>query len=123
MSRDAQRTLGKMLSESDKKSGEDQTVSSKDTRNQERNLLVFIKSMIPENIFNALNAGSSLQILFFSLILGVATGFLPEIEGKLILSFSESLFKAFFGIISWILYLLPVGLFCLIASQIASTGV
>ncbi|MEW5725632.1 MAG: cation:dicarboxylase symporter family transporter, partial [Thermodesulfobacteriota bacterium] len=76
-----------------------------------------------ENIFHSLYKGSSLQILFFALILGIATGFLPEIEGRLILSFSESLFKAFFGIISWILYLLPVGLFCLVSSQVARTGI
>jgi proton glutamate symport protein len=119
LAKEDQVVLGKMLSESDKKSdAADPAASSKDA-----NLLDFVKSMIPENIFSSLNEGSSLQILFFSLILGVASGFLPEIESRLILSFSESLFKAFFGIISWILYLLPFGLFCLISSQIASTGI
>lgn len=118
LSKEAQVTLGKMLNESDKKA-----MQPVDLETREMEILAFVKSMIPENIFNSLNLGSSLQILFFSLILGVATGFLPEIEGRLIISFSESLFKAFFAIINWILYLLPIALFCLLASQIANTGV
>jgi proton glutamate symport protein len=36
---------------------------------------------------------------------------------------TDALFQAFFGIISWVMYLLPFGLFCLVAGQIAQTGV
>jgi proton glutamate symport protein len=39
-----------------------------------------------------------------------------------ILEIAEGLFKAFFKIIDWIMYLLPLGLFSLLANQLASTG-
>lgn len=114
LSESAQQTLGKMLHDSDK--------ASQGRSEAERGILTFIREMIPENIFSALNQGASLQILFFSLILGIATGFLAPEHGQRILSLSDALFHAFFTIIAWIMYLLPIGLFCLIAGQIASTG-
>ncbi|MFW5993162.1 MAG: dicarboxylate/amino acid:cation symporter [Desulfohalobiaceae bacterium] len=82
----------------------------------------FLKDIIPENIFHALQQGHTLQILFFSLVLGVALGFVSEHLRDRLLSDIEAVFQAFITIIGWLMYLLPLGLLFLIASQIADIG-
>jgi proton glutamate symport protein len=78
--------------------------------------------MIPSNIFYDLGQGSNLSILFFSLLLGVATGVMGGKAGESILEIADGLSKAFFKIIGWIMYLLPFGLFAMLANQLANTG-
>lgn len=115
LSRDAQVTLGKTLSEADRR-GEQVVV-------KERSLPSFLKQLIPENIFRSMGEGASLQVLFFCLVLGVAVGILKPESRERVLGLTESLFEAFFIIIDWILYILPLGLFALLAGQIAQTGI
>lgn len=115
LSKEAQITLGKTLSKADQ--------AGQSSVGEYRGLFDFLQDLIPVNIFKAMGEGGSLQILFFCIVLGVAIGLLEETRRKTILDLSDSLFQAFFGIISWIMYLLPIGLFCLIAGQIAQTGV
>jgi Na+/H+-dicarboxylate symporter len=115
LSEDAQITLGKTLSQADQ--------SGQSTISEYRGLFDFLQDLIPVNIFQAMGEGGSLQILFFCIVLGVAVGMLPDEKRSTILDLTDSLFHAFFGIISWIMYLLPFGLFCLIAGQVAQTGI
>ncbi|MFO8031574.1 MAG: cation:dicarboxylase symporter family transporter [Desulfohalobiaceae bacterium] len=82
----------------------------------------FLKEIIPENIFDSLQQGHTLQILFFSLVLGVALGFVSEHLRDRLLSDIEAVFQAFITIIGWLMYLLPLGLLFLVASQIAEIG-
>jgi proton glutamate symport protein len=82
----------------------------------------FFKEIIPENIFHSLQQGHTLQILFFSLILGIALGFVSENLRDRLLNDIEAVFQAFITIIGWLMYLLPLGLLFLIASQIAEIG-
>ena len=110
-------TLGRMLTESDKKAGIEPGFEINDG-----NSGVFYQTREKNLGFGSLSLGLSVEILFFALILGIATGFLPEIEGRLILSFSSSLFKAFSDIVNWLLYLLPVGVFCLISGRMAAAN-
>lgn len=112
---EAQVTLGKTLSKADQ--AEEVPVG------QYRGVSDFLKDLIPVNVFQAMGEGGSLQILFFCIVLGVAVGLLPTRKRDTILELTDALFQAFFGIISWVMYLLPLGLFCLIAGQIAQTGV
>jgi proton glutamate symport protein len=114
LSQDAKILLGKTLNAADQ-SGVNQAVAS-------RGAVDFIHSMIPANIFHDLGQGSNLSILFFSVVLGVATGAMGGKGAQSILEIAEGLFKAFFKIIDWIMYLLPLGLFSLLANQLASTG-
>ncbi len=83
----------------------------------------FINMIIPANIFNALYEGKNLQILFFSIVLGLTTGLLPSQKAELFLDITEVVFKAFEKAISVAMYFLPLGLLCLLAGQIAHTGV
>jgi proton glutamate symport protein len=114
LSQDAKILLGKTLNAADQ-SGGNQAVASPGA-------VDFIHSMIPANIFHDLGQGSNLSILFFSVVLGVATGVMGGKGAQSILDIAEGLFKAFFKIIDWIMYLLPFGLFSLLANQLASTG-
>lgn len=112
----AEIVLGKLLNTS-----KESQITKKSLKDQ--SIIHFIKNIIPENIFYALTKGYSLQILFFAIILGIATAFSGDKQSTTIINFSEAFFTAFFKIIEGILYFLPFGLFCLISSQIASTGI
>lgn len=83
----------------------------------------FFTSLIPSNIFNALSQGSIMAIVFFSIILGIAIGFLQEESALLLIKLFSAVFEAFQKLIGWSLYLLPFGLVCLLAGQIADVGV
>jgi proton glutamate symport protein len=115
LSKEAQILLGKTLNTADQSDGGIQPGTS-------RGFFDFLQSMIPSNVFQAMGEGSNLSILFFSLVLGVATGKIGGSTAHHILNFTDALFKVLFKIISWIMYLLPFGLFSLLASELASTG-
>lgn len=86
-------------------------------------LISFLFNLIPENIFIALGQGNSLQILFFSVVMGAALGMLSARSGDhQFLSMIDLLFKTFQQVISWSMYILPFGLLFIIAGQIAGTG-
>lgn len=87
------------------------------------NFSEFLKVLIPANIFKALYDGRNLQILFFSIILGLTVGILPAARSKGLLDITESIFKAFEKAIAMAMLFLPLGLFCMLAGQIARTGI
>lgn len=115
LSMEAQVTLGKTLSEADQQ-GQQVLV-------EHEGVYMFLEQLIPENIFQAMGEGASLEILFFCLILGMATGLQQPAKREKILDLTDSLFHALFTIIDWIMYFLPIGLFSLLAGQIARTGI
>lgn len=90
--------------------------------NSRGKILVFLLKIIPSNIFKSLNTEEMLKIVFFSCFLGVALGFIPKKLGEPIFDISLGLFSAFQKIIHWIMYILPLGLLCLLAGQIVETG-
>lgn len=86
------------------------------------------KKLIPSNIFEALSSGNSLQILFSSLVIGIATGFVERNKEKFgiqtsIIDLSKALFKVTNLLLNAFMLLLPVGLFCMTASQISVIGI
>ncbi|WP_306548804.1 dicarboxylate/amino acid:cation symporter [Desulfobulbus sp.] len=83
----------------------------------------FMKMLIPANIFGALSEGKNLQILFFSLVFGLAMGLVPSESRSQFLDLTEVVFKAFEKLIGIAMYFLPFGLFSMIAGQVAGTGV
>lgn len=70
-------------------------------------LLQFVFDLVPSNIFIALGQGNSLQILFFSVVVGIAVGLLSVHSGDQFLFMTDLLFQAFQRIISWAMYALP----------------
>lgn len=83
----------------------------------------FLKELVPNNIFNALQKGHTLQILIFSMLLGVALSQISDNFRERLVNDLEAVFQAFILIIGWIMYLLPMALFFLIAKQVAGMGV
>lgn len=85
-------------------------------------ILVFLLKVIPSNIFKSLNSEEMLKVVFFACFLGIALGFTPRKLSAPIFDISLGLFTAFQKIIHWVMYILPLGLLCLLAGQIVSTG-
>jgi proton glutamate symport protein len=86
-------------------------------------LAEFLQMVIPTNIFGALSQGKNLQILFFSLVFGLAIGLIPSDNREQFLDLTEVAFNAFVKVIGMAMYVLPFGLFSMIAGQVATGGV
>jgi proton glutamate symport protein len=83
----------------------------------------FLRMLMPPNIFQALYQGSALQIVFFSIIFGIALGSIRSEASVLIINIMLSVLETFQRLVAWSLYGLPFALVCLIATQVASVGV
>ncbi len=101
---------------------ESASATAPESVNTGSSLMEFVFKLIPENIFIALGQGNNLQILFFSVVTGIALGTISARGGDQFLSMTDLLFKVFQRVISWSMYLLPFGLLCIMAGQVASTG-
>ena len=88
----------------------------------ENPVLSLISSTVPSNIFEALSESRSLQVVFFSILFGVALGLLKSTSKSRVLLALEEVYSSFRMIIKWLTAILPLGLFSLIAAQIAKTG-
>ena len=116
---ETRKVIGNVLMQAEKVS----VHSSVDPSLSSQGLKGFMEMLIPSNIFGALSSGKNLQILFFSLVFGFAIGMIPSSSRDHFLDLTEVVFKAFEKVISIAMYLLPLGLMCMIASQVASAGV
>jgi len=85
-------------------------------------MAAFLEMMVPSNIFTALAEGRTLQILFFSIVFGVMVGLTDEKSRQHFLDLTDLMFKVFVKTIGIALYVLPIGLFSIMASQISRTG-
>jgi proton glutamate symport protein len=85
-------------------------------------LTQFFTELIPPNIFAALSSGSMMAIVFFSIIFGIAIGILKDESASTLINLLTAIFETFQKLINWSLYLLPFGLICLMAEQIAKAG-
>lgn len=80
-------------------------------------------AIVPDNIFVALSSGNMLAILFFAILFGVALGSIGTAKAERAIGLFETLYETFIKIIEWLMYALPIGLFCLAYSQVSSIGV
>ncbi len=85
-------------------------------------MFTYVQAMIPENIFSSLTRGDTLAILFFSLLIGVSMGMSRTVANNTALLVVNAFYTIFLTIIGWMMYLLPFGLLCLFAGQIAQVG-
>ncbi len=81
-----------------------------------------ISSTVPSNIFEALSESRSLQVVFFSILFGISLGLMKSTSTSRLLMGLEEVYTSFRMIIKWLTAVLPLGLFSLIAAQIAKTG-
>lgn len=81
-----------------------------------------VRDVVPTNPFDALARGDMLQIVVLALLLGIALTVLPEQTAKPVLDVVRGLTEAFTAIVRGIMYLAPVGVFCLITPTVATLG-
>jgi len=77
--------------------------------------------MIPRNIFRAAGEGNVLALILFSLVFGGALSTLGE-RGRPAVQFFRAANDAVMKIVRMIIWLTPVGVFGLVATQIADSG-
>ncbi len=82
----------------------------------------FISNFIPSNAFDALASDNLLAIVFLAGLLGIAMREVSEVKRTVALHFIDAVYETFLTILEWVLYLLPIGLCCLMASQVAKVG-
>jgi adenylate cyclase len=90
---------------------------------QREGLASFFSNMVPSNIFSALSLGSTMAVVFFSITFGIAIGLLKDDSATLLINLFSAIFEAFQKLVGASLYLLPLGLICLMAEQIAAVGI
>jgi Na+/H+-dicarboxylate symporter len=87
-------------------------------------LSTLLNSLISDNIFASLATGQTLQVLTFSIILGVALSLLPASSARhRLVSFFDLIFQVFGLIADVIVACLPIGLIGLFAEQFATTSI
>ncbi|RAV33952.1 cation:dicarboxylate symporter family transporter [Corynebacterium heidelbergense] len=84
--------------------------------------LGFFHTVVPTTFFAALTGEQVLQTLFVALLVGFATQSLGP-AGEPILGFVAALQKLVFKILTWILWLAPIGAFGAIAGVVGGSGI
>lgn len=82
----------------------------------------FILGFIPTNIFASIHNGSIIQIIFFVVLLSMATLHLKEDLQKPLVDFFSSLNETMLVMAKWIIKLTPLGVFSLISFTVAERG-
>ncbi|MDA8016661.1 MAG: dicarboxylate/amino acid:cation symporter [Thermoanaerobaculia bacterium] len=81
-----------------------------------------ILNMVPENPFAALTNASMLQVVFFSLFLGIALTRLPQEKRAPVIDMFQQLSDAIIEMVQMIMKVAPYGVFALITSLVATLG-
>ena len=81
----------------------------------------FITSFFSGNFFNALTEGNIVQIVVFTLLLGMASLKVSESHRSTLINICESIQEMMMIIINWVVLMAPVGVFSLLASLVAKT--
>ena len=86
------------------------------------NLSQIFKGIVPTNIFAALVSGNILQIIVFSLILGITINLSGE-KGKPLLKFMDSLAEVMYKMTGLVMKFAPIAVFAIMASVAGSFGI
>lgn len=80
-----------------------------------------LKNMVPDNIVSAFsNNRLMLQTVFFAVFFGIVLLYLPKEQSQLLTNFFEAINAAIIKMIDFIMEVAPIGVFALIAAQIAA---
>ncbi|MEM7581830.1 MAG: dicarboxylate/amino acid:cation symporter [Acidobacteriota bacterium] len=78
--------------------------------------------VVPENVVAAAASGKMLAIIFFSILLGMTIGGLPDSHRQVLTSFFDSAFQAMMKMTGTIIKFAPIGVFGLIVRVVGETG-
>ncbi|RMF57539.1 MAG: dicarboxylate/amino acid:cation symporter, partial [Calditrichaeota bacterium] len=79
-------------------------------------------NIIPQNPFEALTGASMLQIIFFSIVTGIALTLIPKEKAQPVIAFFDGLFEAMIKIVVQVIKIAPYGVFALIADAVGNFG-
>jgi len=82
----------------------------------------FVANFVPSNVLDALSSDNLLAIVFIAGLLGMAICHVAPEKRELALNLVDTIYETFLTILEWVLYFLPPGLCCLMASQVAEVG-
>ena len=92
------------------------------TEAQHQSATDFLMNVIPDNILGAFVKGDLLQILFFSILFGIALSAMGE-KGKPVEVFLEKVGSALFGVINIVMKAAPIGAFGAMSFTIGKYGI
>ena len=79
--------------------------------------------LIPPNVLDAFAKGNMLGLIFFSIIFGYAITHISVKAAETHMNFWTGVFEATINITHYIMRVLPIGVFCLVAKVFAETGI
>jgi proton glutamate symport protein len=86
------------------------------------NVVEFLLSLIPSNPFQAAAEGALLPLIVFIVLFAAAAGVLPENDSDRLLTLANAVAAALIKLVSWILWVAPIGVFALAAPVTARAG-
>lgn len=90
---------------------------------ESENWLDILRRMVPENVFEAFTGnGNMLQVIFFALLFGFFITRAPEKPKKILTELLDSAFQVVMLMASWVMKLVPYGVFCLLVKVVGETG-
>lgn len=81
----------------------------------------FILNIVPDNVINAFAQGDMLQVLFFSVLFGIAITAMRE-KGKPLIEFFDKTSHALFGVVNIVMRFAPIGAFGAMSFTIGKYG-
>lgn len=99
-----------------------ETVGIKMTQAVAPDVWTTLLNIVPINPFSALANGNMLQVLFFSVALGMGVATLPEKERSLLVSVFDGLTQVIIRIVQGLMKMAPLAVFCLLLSTGAKLG-
>ncbi|KAA6405896.1 dicarboxylate/amino acid:cation symporter [Candidatus Tokpelaia sp.] len=84
-------------------------------------IIAFLLNIIPATVVSAFAEGNILQVLFFSVLFGIALGAVGD-KGKPVLNFIQALIVPFFKLVAILMKAAPIGAFGAIAFTIGRYG-
>ncbi len=97
-------------------------VAQYSTAAHETTIVGFLTSIIPDTVVSAFSTGNILQVLFVSILFGVALAMIGDV-GKPVLTFLESISAAFFKLVAILMKAAPIGAFGAFAFTIGAYGI
>ncbi|MGK6314193.1 dicarboxylate/amino acid:cation symporter [Neorhizobium sp. DT-125] len=97
-------------------------VSAYATKAHESSITGFLMNIIPETIVGAFAQGDILQVLFFSVLFGIALGMVGD-KGRPVLDFLNALTAPIFRLVAILMKAAPVGAFGAMAFTIGKYGI
>jgi proton glutamate symport protein len=91
-------------------------------KTQDVSIVDFLVDTVPNNIFRSLSNANMLQIIVFCLIFSVACGMVSRSDKKTRLQGLHDFLPVFHKINEKVLLFLPLGSFCLLATQLSGTS-